>query len=438
MRYILGRLPENLPETARLTAQLIAIESTDPGTYEAAIEGFIKQWVIKHCSFKLAGHSFPLIQELEALPGRTCLRAILPATCADGDTDSRPAGDKTSPAACSVASDSKSLSPSYLTFICHMDTVTDGDSWDPETPAFTPVYKSGLLYGRGSCDMKGGLACALLAFRDACQAAARTGSLPKKSLSVIFTVDEEADMRGVEHAIDAGWLGEKGWVLDAEPTNNCIRGSHKGRTWFKITVDGITAHASTPWEGADAIAALAVVINEIRTGIQALPNHPELGRSTVTFGQVKGGYQPYVVPDKAELWIDMRLVPPANTRTAEKIVQAALSSAEEQVSGVHAHYDITGNRPPVVLPAESELLAAVRSCAQACGTPAGLAVFTGYTDTAVIASTCKNTDCLSYGPGELERAHKPNEYVPVADLERVYHVFRELTSRLSDDTTASD
>lgn len=54
-------------------------------------------------------------------------------------------------------------------------------------------------------------------------------------------------MRGVERVIAAGWVGEKGWVLDAEPTNNRIRGSHKGRTWFKITVNGITAHASTPW-----------------------------------------------------------------------------------------------------------------------------------------------------------------------------------------------
>ena len=237
-------------------------------------------------------------------------------------------------------------------------------------------------------------------------------------------------MRGVERVIAAGWVGEKGWVLDAEPTNNRIRGSHKGRTWFKITANGITAHASTPWEGADAIAAMAIVINEIRTSVGSLPTHPELGRSTVTFGQVTGGYQPYVVPDRAELWIDMRLVPPAHTASAEKIVQAALLKAEMQIPGVHAHYDITGNRSPVVLPAESELLATLRSCAEACKTPADLDIFTGYTDTAVIASACGNPECLSYGPGELERAHKPNEYVPVADLERVYHVFKELTARV--------
>ena len=404
-------LPESLPEVAQLTAQLVSIESTDPGTFEADIETFIKHWIFENCTFELAGSTYPLIQEVEALPGRKCLRATI------------------SNVNCGVSKD-VSCPPSDFTFICHMDTVTDGDGWSPETPAFAPVYKDGLLYGRGSCDMKGGLACALLAFRDACHTVARTGMLPQKSLSAVFTVDEEADMRGVERVIATGWVGEKGWVLDAEPTNNRIRGSHKGRTWFKITANGITAHASTPWEGADAIAAMAIVINEIRTSVGSLPTHPELGRSTVTFGQVTGGYQPYVVPDKAELWIDMRLVPPAHTASAEKIVQAALLKAETQIPGVHAHYDITGNRSPVVLPAESELLATLRSCAEACETPADLDIFTGYTDTAVIASTCGNPECLSYGPGELERAHKPNEYVPVADLERVYRVFKELTARV--------
>ena len=126
----------------------------------------------------------------------------------------------------------------------------------------------------------------------------------------------------------------------------------------------------------------------------------------------------------------MRLVPPAHTASAEKIVQDALLKAETQIPGVHAHYDITGNRSSVVLPAESELLATLRFCAETCGAAAGLEVFTGYTDTAVIASTCGNLECLSYGPGELERAHKPNEYVPVVDLERVYQVFKELTAQV--------
>ena len=70
------------------------------------------------------------------------------------------------------------------------------------------------------------------------------------------TVDEEDEMRGSEAAIRAGWLGATGWVLDTEPTDGRARGSHKGRTWYVIDMHGVTAHASTPWRGADAIAAM--------------------------------------------------------------------------------------------------------------------------------------------------------------------------------------
>lgn len=123
-------LPESLPEVAQLTAQLVSIESTDPGTFEADVETFVKHWIFENCMFELAGSTYPLIQEVEALPGRKCLRATIPNVSRKVSKD-------------------VSCPPSDLTFICHMDTVTDGDGWSPETPAFAPVYKDGLLYGRG-------------------------------------------------------------------------------------------------------------------------------------------------------------------------------------------------------------------------------------------------------------------------------------------------
>lgn len=68
--------------------------------------------------------------------------------------------------------------------------------------------------------------------------------------------------------------------------------AHKGRTWYEIDVQGHTAHASTPWKGADAIAAMAEIIREIRHAILYAPVHPDMGSSTVTFGQITGGYRP--------------------------------------------------------------------------------------------------------------------------------------------------
>ena len=96
--------------------------------------------------------------------------------------------------------------------------------------------------------MKSGLACALSAFTSMALKA-RDGQKPKRTLVFIGTVDEEDFMRGAEAAIADGWVTKDCWVLDTEPTNGRIEVAHKGRTWFEITVKGITAHASTPWKG---------------------------------------------------------------------------------------------------------------------------------------------------------------------------------------------
>ena len=233
-------------------------------------------------------------------------------------------------------------------------------------------------------------------------------------------------MRGCEAAIRAGWLDGRGWVLDTEPTDSLARGAHKGRTWFELDMSGVTAHASTPWKGADAVAALSEAICHVRRAFQTLAPHASLGTATVTFGQVEGGYSPYVVPGFARVWIDMRLVPPYDTARARHLVEQVIAHAEESVPGVHGSYRVTGDRPAIEPNPDSELLAALRDAARGEGYDVGTGTFTGYTDTAVVAGICHNRECLSYGPGSLEVAHKPNEHVPVADLVRVRSVLSRL------------
>lgn len=154
-----------------------------------------------------------------------------------------------------------------------------------------------------------------------------------------------------------------------------------------------------------------------------LAEHPALGRSTVTFGQVEGGYRPYVVPDSCHATVDMRLVPPAGSELARRIVRESMAEAEEAVSGTSGSWRVTGDRPPLEGHPLSPFLARLqRAYREATGHEAEMDVFTGYTDGAVVAGLCHNDNCLSYGPGELEMAHKPNEHVALADLERVQGV----------------
>lgn len=378
-------------DAMELTMKLVRIDSTDPGACEGEIGTFIFQY--------LKDLGVPVIKK-EVLPGRFNIMAKVE-------------GKEDAPA---------------LVYICHMDTVTTGEGWTV-SPFGAEVIR-GRIYGRGACDMKSGLACALSAFTSMALKA-RNGKKPGRSLVFIGTVDEEDFMRGAEAAIADGWVSKDSWVLDTEPTNGQIEVAHKGRTWFEITVNGITAHASTPWKGADAIAAMAEIIAAIRRRIAACPVHPDLGASTVTFGQIEGGYRPYVVPDFCRVWIDMRLVPPTDTAGAAAIVEDAIAAAIKEIPGITAAYQITGNRPYVEKDEQSPLLNTLsRACEEVTGEPAPVSFFPGYTDTAVIAGTLGNHNCMSYGPGDLELAHKPDEYVPCEDILRCEEVLTRLADNL--------
>lgn len=380
----------------RLAQELVRIDSSDPGAYESEIEHFIKGLIEQ----QLAQLDSPVldavqIAELEVLPGRRNLMVTVP-----GLSDEP-----------------------RLVYICHMDTVTLSDSWDAGIPPLGAIVRDDKLYGRGACDMKGGLACAIAALVHTLERVAADGALPRRGFSLICSVDEEDFMRGSEAAIDAGWVGSREWVLDTEPTDGQIQVAHKGRTWFEIEMTGVTAHASQPWKGADAVAAMAEVVCALRHAFAALPVHDELGPSTITFGQIEGGHRPYVVPDHAKVWVDMRLTPLTDTAAATRMVEQAIAGAKAAVPGCHGSYTVTGDRPAIERDPGAPLLAALKRAADdVMDADTTVGFFTGYTDTAVIAGKTGNRNCMSYGPGSLALAHKPNEYVPHADIVRCQNV----------------
>ena len=374
------------------TKQLVRLDSSNPGNYEKEIKDYIESILPKEGV---------VISTSEVLPNRYNLMAEIE-------------GEIKTPA---------------MIFICHMDTVMLGEDWTKDPLGAEEL--DGKIYGRGACDMKSGLACAISAF---CEIAreVKEGKRLKHSLKLICSADEEDFMRGVEKAIADGWVQKEDWIMDTEPTNGQIQVAHKGRTWFEITIDGITAHASTPWKGADANAAMAEVIREIRLSIERLKPHEDLGISTVTFGQIQGGYRPYVVPDHCTVWVDMRLVPPTDTKMAEEIVKQAIHKAEQAIVGVKGHYKITGDRPYVEKDENSYLLHQLKQCAdEVTGEDTKISFFPGYTDTAVIAGTLGNRNCMSYGPGNLELAHKPDEWVAIEDIVRCEKVLKKLARTMT-------
>ena len=378
-------------DAVKLTAALVDIESTNPGAYEKNMGDFVENYLKE--------------------TGMCVKRSVV-------------SGERTN--VCGIIEGK--ISHPALVFICHMDTVVKGAGWTKE--AFNAVFEDGMLYGRGSCDMKSGFACALSSFAKAAIKVKEENIIPERNIVFIGTSDEEGDMTGVEKVIEDKWVTKEDYILDGEPTDGMIQMAHKGRTWFELESKGVTAHASMPDKGADAIAGISEMISYIRKEMKKCPEHEELGKSTVTFGMVNGGYSPYVVPDDAKVYIDMRLVPPMNTKKAEEVVNDAIAFAEKEVPGIKGSYRITGDRPPVERYEDSPLMENLKEAVkETTGIDAVVSAFTGYTDTAVIAGKLNNHNCMSYGPGQLKFAHKPDEHVAVCDIERCAKVYECLIRR---------
>ena len=255
-------------EEILLTQEMVRIESSNPGAYEKAMSDFIYDWFRSHTSAEI-------IRE-PVHEGRDNIVAIL-----RGQSGAH-----------------------NLTYICHMDTVPVGEGWDQ--PPLEGKILGGRLYGRGSCDMKSGLAAGMLAFRDI----ARRGAPLKYDFLFIATVNEEDTMTGADQVVKDGYVNERSFVLDSEPTDSRIQVAHKGKTWFSLHTHGKTCHASTPQKGSDAIAAMAEIITRINHKLKRWPVHPEMGPCAATFGTIQGGLNTNIVPAECIAYVDMRLVPP--------------------------------------------------------------------------------------------------------------------------------
>lgn len=381
-------------DAVSITKDLIRIDSTDPGSYEEHIFKYIKEYLNKLPCSNIE------IKEEEVISGRKNFMASIGA-------------DITGPA---------------LVFMCHMDTVPVGNGWT--YPPMGAVEENGRIYGRGACDMKSGLACALTAFSRAAVKVDQ-GEAMFRCLRFIATVDEEDEMLGAIKAVKSGWISKDDYIIDTEPTSCRIKSGHKGRQWFKLTILGKAAHASEPWEGADAIVGMSEAISYISSHFNELPKDEYFGDSTVCFGQISGGTVPYAVSDSCSVTIDMRLVPPATIEDAKSLIDRAIEYAGLKVNGISGTYKVTGDKPSIPYYKNSELLKAMKkSCCEVLASEEEISPFTGYTDSAVVSGMLGNSNCLSFGPGDLKDAHKPDEFVIIREIVNCKTIFDMLISDL--------
>ena len=311
----------------------------------------------------------------------------------------------------------------------HSDVVpVDGQDWSSNP--FEMVERDGRLYGRGSCDMKGYLATALALVPDFQK------SNTKLPIHIVLTYDEETTCGGADRLMPE--LTALGFnpraVIIGEPTMMQLVNAHKGTCTLETTVTGLSAHTSMPHLGVNAIAVASELIQELGRLQEKLREHPSPLRgldpphSTITVGLINGGTQFNIVPGECVIGWDIRSVPGDDP---EEFVQHLNKAAEALIpkmretapaANIQTEYLHRGKAfvPVDDSPAE-ELVKAVT------GINDTLAVGFG---TEAVNYQDAGMSVVVYGPGSIEQAHKPDEFISVDQMNQCADFMRDLVTYL--------
>ena len=318
--------------------------------------------------------------------------------------------------------------PRTLHFNGHFDVVPAGDGWT--VPPFDGLVREGRLYGRGTADQKAGLAASAFAM----EALARAGLEPFGTIEQSATVDEESGgFAGVALLCRRGLIGRArtDFVIITEPLGHdrvCL--GHRGVYWFEVTAHGRTAHGSMPGLGLNAADLLVDFISRVNGELKprltqrrtAMPVEPELARqptinlNSVRGGQLTDGLQTPCVPDRCSVVYDRRYIAEESLEQVQAEIRELVERSNSRGEGRLELRELM-----VVEPVETSRDAPLvghlsRAIQLVTGHPARLIASPGTYDQKHVQRIAQVQQCVAYGPGILELAHRPDEYVELEHL----------------------
>jgi len=354
-------------DTIDLLKELVAIDSQNPSLVpgaagESQIAAYVADWA------KEAGLTAEIIEET---PGRPSV--VVRSGLSSGSSSAR-----------------------SLLLCGHLDTVGVSEMRDP----LSPLIRGDRLYGRGAYDMKGGLAAALIA----CREAARRGL----GVIVAAVADEEHSSLGVQEVLrhvraDA--------AIVTEPTELTVATAHRGFVWTEISVTGVAAHGSRPHLGVDAIMKTGPVLTALDDLNERLRGreHPRLGRGFVHASLIHGGREESTIPDSCTLTIERRTLPGESTEDTERDIAVLLDRCRAADPALRVSSRTTLARAPFEVADDEPIVQAVARAAEATtGKPAELAGASYWADAAFIAAAGIPT--VLFGP-DGDGAHAREEWV---------------------------
>ncbi len=366
------------PDVVQLTQQFVRIE-TENGHEDRM--GTVIEELLKPFGFRFLRH--------ELAPGRTNLFAIWePHNTAQ-----------------------------LILFSGHMDTVPGYEVNNSELAEI----KDDNIYGRGTCDMKGGIAAFIVATLQFIEKFKKSLMELKQGIILGFTVDEELTCKGVDILEDSSEIMELfkriSYCILAEPTMMGLYIAHKGINSYKVTFYGKAVHSSIPEQGTNAIYLAAEYIQKIQQYFQELQKiKTPLGAPKLSVGTIKGGTATNIVPDQCVLTIDRRYVKDENPEQDEIILKEMAENIDQNVQfeslGVGwAYYLPEGKKNPIVQNLSSLL------------DDVPISFMAAYTEADIYHRKYK-IPTIILGPGG--QAHKTPEYVSIDQLHTAVEYYHRI------------
>jgi acetylornithine deacetylase len=356
----------------RLLADLVAIDSVNPALVPG---GAGEGQVADRCAQELKAIGLD-VSVREAAPGRPNVVAVL-----------------------------EGAGPGRSLLLCgHVDTVGVAGMAAP----FDPVVRHGRMYGRGTQDMKGGVAAILAAVR-----ALADSRLAAGRVLVALVSDEEHLSLGAD-ALVREWTADAAVVT--EPTDLTIAVGHKGFAWVEVEVRGRAAHGSRPREGRDAILRMGRVLSGLERldrALQDRPEHPLLGTGSLHASLIQGGRELSSYPDRCVLQAERRLLTDEPVASALDEVRALIATLVELDPELEAEARLVFGRPAYETPAGHPLPSLLEEALVRLGRPAQRGGATFWTDAAILGHA--GIPSVVFGPGGAG-LHGLEEYVRLDEV----------------------
>ena len=360
----------------RLVADLVQIETENPPGNERACSEFIIDWFDDH------GVDADLVSEPHAD------RPQVGARVGDGDPT--------------------------LVLNGHIDVVPAGDRDQWSHDPYGAAVEDGTLYGRGSADMKTGVAIGMLTTAKLAEPI-RNGELDG---SIVFqaAVGEETADPGTKTLLERGYDGDYGVVL--EPTSMRTATSEKGLAWYEITVTGDPSHASRPDQGSNAVRNARPVLDALAEYDDTVREREDelLGRAYATVTMVEAGTKENVVPEKTTITVDRRFLPEEDVSAIDEEIDTLLAATADR-HDIEVSWRRTRTYESAAIDPDSHLANVFRRhSAAVADVPADPWGIVASTDVRNFINDA-GMEAVTWGPAELSQAHTYDEHVDIAAVE---------------------